>query len=89
MGDMTRRELGKLFLVLPAAGLSAKELLAREGPSDEAQFIASHETGFSEEERQRLLKGLADQEKSLKTIREFPLSYDVAPAMHFRPMRKS
>jgi hypothetical protein len=85
---MTRRELAKLFLAVPVAGISAKTLLGAEEPSDEARFIASHEPGFSEEERTRLLKGLAEQEKSLKAVREFPLSYDVSPAMHFRPLRK-
>ena len=84
MGDMTRRDLGKLLLVLPAAGLSAR-VLGADAPSEEAQFIAKSEAGLSDDERGRLLKGLGDQEKSLKTVRDFPVSNDVSPAFLFRP----
>jgi hypothetical protein len=86
MGDpMSRRSLGKLLLAVPAASLSARGLGA-ETPSDEVQFFASHEPGLSPEERERLQKGLADLEKSLKTVRDFTLSNDVSPALRFRAM---
>jgi hypothetical protein len=85
-GEMSRRALGQLFLALPAARLAASSLATDERPSPEADFIATHEPGLSAEERERLKKGLADQEKALKTVRDFPLPFDLPPALHFRPL---
>jgi hypothetical protein len=83
---MSRRTLGKLLLAVPAASWAARPLGAAEPPSETAEFIATHEPGLSPEERERLKKSLGDQEKALKTVREFKLPFDVAPALHFRPL---
>ncbi|HWX25304.1 MAG TPA: hypothetical protein VN083_09695 [Vicinamibacteria bacterium] len=86
MGEMSRRTLGKLFLAVPVASWAARPASAAEPPSEAAEFIASHEPGLSAEERERLRKSLGEQEKALKTVREFTLPADVAPALHFRPL---
>jgi hypothetical protein len=87
---MSRRTLGKLFLALPAAGWAALPVGAAEPPSEAAEFLAAHEPGLSNEERDRLRKALVEQERALKTVRDFELPYDVAPALRFQalPSRK-
>ena len=85
MAVLTRRDLGKLLIAVPAAGLVSRPARGDE-PTDEARFIADHEAGLSAEERERVLKGLEDQEKSLKVVRDYPLGNDVAPAFGFRPL---
>ena len=85
MAEMTRRDLAKLLLVVPVAGM-APRLARADDPSPEARLIAEEEKGLSADERERLLKGLADQEKTVRTVRDFgPIPNDVAPAFVFRP----
>lgn len=84
MSELTRRAAGKLLLALPAV-LSLDE--TKQPPSELSEFIASHEPGLSDEERERLRKGLASQDKALAVVRGFKLSRNVDPCLRFRPLR--
>jgi hypothetical protein len=84
---ITRRALGKLLFAAPAAAAFPLEESKDAKPSEAAEFLASHEPGFSEEERERLRKALASQEKSLKVVREFVLPRDTEPALRFSALR--
>ena len=88
MGEMSRRSVGKLLLALPAAGWALPLRAAEtEKPSEAAEFLAKNEPGLSAEERERLRKALVDEEKPLKTVREYELSNDVPPALRFQALR--
>jgi hypothetical protein len=84
--QMTRREVGRLLLSVPAATLIIAEARADEGPSETAEFLAAHEPGLSPDERERLRKGFADEEKALRVVREFTLAPDVTPSLRFHAL---
>jgi len=84
---LTRRDLAKLLLVLPAANALAAEEPKPPAVSEAGAFLAAHEPGLSDEERERLRKGLADQEKALAVVRDFKLPPDADPALHFSALR--
>jgi hypothetical protein len=83
---ITRRDLAKLLLALPAVSAAAAESKPS-APSEAGEFLAAHEPGLSGEERDRLRKALADQEKALAIVREFKLPADVDPALRFAALR--
>jgi hypothetical protein len=85
---ISRRTLHKLLLMAPGAALASRQAIAQsEQPSSFASCLAASETTLSAEERGRLVKAIASLEQSLKQIREFKVSTDADPAMHFRAMR--
>ena len=86
---VTRRDLAKLLLLLPAASALAAEEAKPPAVSEADEFLAAHEAGLSGEERERLRKGLADQEKALALVRDFKLPPDVDPALRFSALRSS
>ena len=97
----SRRRVGRLILGAPvAAALAALagrgSALAQEQepppssggkePTPLAKLLAKEE-GLSGEERAKVRKNVTQLEKSLKAIRDFPLSNDVPPAGTFRALR--
>ena len=76
---MSRRQLGRMLLVLPAA--------ASAPPSPQAEFIAAQEAGLSAQEREALKKSISDFDKSLSEVRDFKLPPDVPPAIRFTAMK--
>ena len=79
--SMSRRQLGRMLLVLPAA--------ASAPPSPEAEFIAAQEAGLSAQEREALKKSISDFDKSLSAIRDFKLPPDIPPAIRFTAMKST
>ncbi|MBI4242416.1 MAG: hypothetical protein HY613_11940, partial [Candidatus Rokubacteria bacterium] len=51
------------------------------------RFLARQEDGLSSEERRRVRKDVAQIERSLKQVREFPLGNDIPPSGHFHPLK--
>src|SRR5215510_11077569 len=84
---ITRRDLAKLLLALPAASAAAAADSKPAAPSEAGEFIAAHESGLSPDERERLRKALADQEKALAVVREFKLPAEADPALRFSSQR--
>ena len=89
MARISRRAVNRLLLAAPAlpAALAAAPSPDAPRPSAFAACVAVSEPGLSADERTRLAKSLRSIEQSLQAIREFKLSNDVAPAMHFRPLK--
>ena len=88
--ELSRRELAKLLVALPAVPALAQEEKEEETPSPLAEFIAGQEAGLSPAEREALKKNITGAEKGLEVIRSFQLPPDVPPAVRFAalPSRK-
>jgi hypothetical protein len=98
-GSWSRRSIGRLILGAPFA-FSLGGLLGRgaaraaektppaedEGPTPLAKLLAK-EDGLSGDERDKVRKDVSQLERTLKTIRDFPLPNDVPPAGTFRALR--
>ena len=83
--ELSRRELARILLALPAApALAAQE---QEPPSPLAQFLAARQAGLSAQERAALEKSVTGLEKTLKVIRDFELPPDTAPCLRFSALK--
>jgi hypothetical protein len=82
-----RRAAAKLMLASPAA--AALPASAAEPPpsADLGAFLAGNEPGLSADERAQVQKAVAGLQKTIDTVRSFRIDPDVAPALHFRPLR--
>jgi hypothetical protein len=85
--ELSRRDLAKLLVALPAVPALAQEKKKEEDkPSPLAEFIAGQEAGLSADERESLRKSITGAEKGLEVIRSFQLPPDVPPAVRFAAM---
>jgi hypothetical protein len=89
MARISRRAVNRLLLAAPALPAALAAAQSKDVPQSSAfaACVAAGESGLSAEERTRLEKSLRSIEQSLQAIRDFKLSNDVAPAMHFRPLK--
>jgi hypothetical protein len=81
--ELSRRELAKLLVALPAVPALAEEKKEAEKASPLAEFIAGREAGLTAAERDALQKNITGAEKGLEVIRSFRLPPDTPPAVRF------
>jgi hypothetical protein len=81
--ELSRRDLAKLLVALPAAPALAQGPQETEQASPLAEFLAGQEAGLSPVERAALKKNVTGAEKGLQVIRAFTLPPDVPPALRF------
>jgi len=82
---LTRRAMSQMLLAVPLARLAAAD--EKKEASPRAACFAATEPGLSTDERVRLAKSIADDEKALTVIRDFKLPPDVAPSLRFQAMK--
>lgn len=87
MIEMSRRQLGRMLLVVPVVAPALADEKKQEPPSPQAEFIAAQEVGLSAQEREALKKSISDFDKSLSAVRDFNLPPDVPPAVRFAAMK--
>lgn len=81
--ELSRRDLAKLLVALPAAPALAQGPQETEQATPLAEFLAGQEAGLSPVEREALKKSITGAEKGLQVVRAFKLPPDVPPAVRF------